>query len=92
VPKAAIDKDGQPFAAKNKIRLAEKRMIPPPARDSRRAHDGGQLEFRILVAAGTYRRHDFGTLGFGENVCHEEILTEPAGPRQPETSIGGWQD
>ena len=51
VPEAAIHEQGHPRLPKNKIRLAEDLLIPPPARDAVLPQQQSQRQFRLLIPA-----------------------------------------
>lgn len=71
MPVAAINENRETPGGKNKIGLAGKFAVPPPASDMVRAKNDNQTEFSILVAAATYAGHDGGSLLLCENIGHE---------------------
>lgn len=51
VPETAVYKNNNPFAPEGEIRLAQKRLIAPPAGDAVLSEDCNQAQLRRLVAA-----------------------------------------
>ena len=68
MPKTSIDKHCQPVHAKNKIRLAKDRRVPPPACDAVRSKQARKHNFGVFVSLAAYARHHLRALGLGEYV------------------------
>ena len=73
VPEAAVHEYCDFLFWKDKVGLAKKRTVATPSGDVVLAEDFDEGQFGFLVAVPTNSGHDFGTLGFGENVRHWRI-------------------
>lgn len=74
VPEAAIHEDRDPFLSKDKVRLAEELLIPPPAGDSSRAKQRDQAQLGVLVPLSPNRRHDGAAFLGSEDIRHPKVL------------------
>lgn len=72
VPEAAIDEDGGAESRKDKVRLAEDALTPPPACDAMPTKHFNQGEFGIFISMPANPGHHLRAFGFGENVGHED--------------------
>ena len=70
VPEAAIHENCDFLFWEDKVGLAKKRTVAAPTSDVVLAEDFDEGQFGFLVAVPANVGHDFGTLGFGENVRH----------------------
>jgi hypothetical protein len=70
VPEAAVHKDSQPVPPKEKVRLAEDILVPPPTGNAVLAKQFYQCQLGVLIAMTTNPGHDIGTLGLCENITH----------------------
>ena len=78
MPKAAVNKNRNAPANKNKIGLSNQRIFPPPANDSAFAENANEFNFGRLVAAAPYPRHYPRSLFLGESVSHRLASNVPA--------------
>jgi hypothetical protein len=77
MPETSIHKDRKFEFWENKIWFAEYRPITPPARTPPASEQLCEREFRVLVTARAYARHDFRALSGGENIRHMSLLVIP---------------
>ncbi len=70
VPETTIDEHRYTLAPKHEIRVAMDGLLSAPTADARSPEDGGEPDFGLQIASGTYCGHYLGTLLLGENVCH----------------------
>ena len=74
VPKTSIDKHCQPVRAKNKIRPAKDRLVPPPACDAVRSKQARKHHLGLFVSPAADARHHLRALGLREDVRHGLVL------------------
>ena len=82
MPKAAVNKNRNAPANKNKIGLSKQRIFPSPADDSAFAENADEFNFRRLVAAAPYARHYPRSLFLGECVSHRLASNASFGNRK----------
>ena len=71
MPKAAVDKNGNSFAAKEKVWVAENPLMTPPSRNSMNTQELRQHHFSTFVTMCSNPGHDLGTLCTCENIAHK---------------------
>jgi hypothetical protein len=71
VPETAIDKQGEAFPAKRKIRLPRKRYMPSPADYAIFSEEPFNKYLRLLISSRANRCHDLRTLILGEYIGHK---------------------
>lgn len=81
VPEAAVDKDGDTFAAKYEIGFPIEKLPSAPASDSERAKKRDQSQFSVTIASGADARHDGGTFLRREHVSAHEPNNARKKPR-----------
>src|SRR5437016_5248487 len=70
VPEAPVYEDSKPGVPEHKIRMAEQRLMPAPARDASSAEDGNKPKLRGFVSARANSGHDLGALRLCDGVGH----------------------
>lgn len=74
MPETPIHKHNRTLAAESEIWLTKQGLIPPPPDNAMSAKKFCQCKLSPFITAPANARHDFGTLCFGENIGHEQLL------------------
>jgi hypothetical protein len=69
MPKTSVNKNDNPFAFESEIRLAQKRLVAPPAGDAKLPKNRNQAQLRCLVSVRADQRHYFRTFLFAPNIA-----------------------
>jgi hypothetical protein len=62
VPKASIDKNGEPCSGEYEVRVSKNTAVPPPSRHTVVTKYSDESKFGCGVASRLDPRHDFGPL------------------------------